>query len=140
MWLINRNLSKSYIFLNQGQTHSVVFSLVPRTLEIAFSLKFQNFLSMEHAPTLPHSPRGTGLTALCLYSRLLYSIIIETPESFFIMLSHQQVEIINELEEKYNENCVSEVVDNKKQDNGEESQTATHASGGKYGGLHGVLL
>lgn len=87
----------------------------------------------------PNSPRGTRLTARCWYSRLLYSIIIET-HSLFLMLSHQQVEIINELEEKYNENRVSEVVDNKKQDNVEERQTAANASGGKCGGLHGVLL
>ena len=47
------------------------------------------------------------------------------------MLSHQQVEIINELEEKSTEIRAAEAVDYKKQDRVNESKTAVHASGGK---------
>lgn len=59
---------------------------------------------------------------------------------FFTTLSHQQVEIINELEEKSTEIRASEVVDYKKQDRVNERKTAVHAPGGKYmyRGLHGV--
>ena len=57
----------------------------------------------------------------------------------FFFLSHQQVEIVNELEEKSNESRASEVVDYKKQDRVNECETASPATGGKYGRLHGVL-
>lgn len=50
----------------------------------------------------------------------------------FTVLSHQQVEIINELEEKSTEIRAAEAVDYKKQDRVNESKTAVHASGGKY--------
>ena len=87
MWQINWNLNKSiqYIFLIQGQAHSFAVNLVPESWKSHFrALKFQNFLSMEHAAT-SDPPRGTGLLAPCWYSGLLYSnllatsIIIETP-------------------------------------------------------------
>ena len=71
------------------------------------------------------------------FLEILFSLYL-----FFTVLSHQQVEIINELEEKSTEIRASEAVDYKKRDRVNESKTAVHASGGKYmyRGLHGVPL
>ena len=70
---------------------------------------------------------------------MIFFLEFWSPRIVFTFLSQEQVEIINELEERSNENRASEVVDNKKQDRVKESETAVHASGGKYRGLHGVL-
>ena len=64
---------------------SFALNLVPRMLEMAFQsfLRFQNFLG-EHTQD---RPRLRGMTAPCLYSRLLFSNqlptsnFIETPEN-----------------------------------------------------------
>lgn len=70
---------------------------------------------------------------------MIFFLEFWSPRIVFTFLSQEQVEIINELEERSNENRASEGVDNKKQNRVKESETAVHASGGKYRGLHGVL-
>ena len=70
---MNQNWNESYIFL-KWKTHSFVFNLVPKTLELLFrALKFQNILGKNTLQTLSSSCRKMGLLAPCWYSQILFS-------------------------------------------------------------------